>query len=228
MSNALNLFFNENFDMRMSGVHIALPGVVKEYDMETRRAKIQPSIKRLMPDSTYMELPIVSDVPVLFFGTKKAGLHIPLEEGDEVLLICSERSLDEWKDVGSDGVEPVDRRRFSLTDMIAIPGLQATDFPNNPNVENISLHDDRAYNITIGENDEILLEFIADDRKAEITIGDHKIIIDDDGINITDKDKNNIALSNSGIKAAIASGSKIEMGSSGIVLQGSVGKVEVL
>jgi hypothetical protein len=112
----------------MTGVHTAFPGVVVKYDSATRRADIQPSLKREMPDGSFMEFPILPETPVLFFGTKKYAIHIPLEKGDEVLVVICERSLDKWKETGGKGIEEKDPRRFDLQDCVAIPGLQAVDF----------------------------------------------------------------------------------------------------
>lgn len=124
----LSRLLNEFFDYSMTDVHTAFPGVVVKYDAATRRADIQPSIKRKMPDGSFLELPIIPEAPVLFFGTKKYTVHIPLEKDDEVLIIATERALDAWKSKGGKGIEEKDTRRFELMDCIAIPGLQPVDF----------------------------------------------------------------------------------------------------
>jgi hypothetical protein len=124
----LSRLLKEFFEYSMTDVHTAFPGVVIKYDPATRRADIQPSIKRKMPDGLFLELPIITEVPVLFFGTKKYTIHIPLEKDDEVLIIVTERALDTWKSKGGKGVEEKDPRRFDLIDCIAIPGLQQSDF----------------------------------------------------------------------------------------------------
>lgn len=91
MTPQLMQLIEETFEYGMTNVHTAFPAVVKSYDAETRRAEVQPSLKRKMSNGEFMDLPIIVDVPVLYFGTAKAGIHIPLEEGDEVLIVCSER-----------------------------------------------------------------------------------------------------------------------------------------
>ena len=85
MTPQLMQLIEETFEYGMTNVHTAFPAVVKSYDAETRRAEVQPSLKRKMSNCEFMDLPIIVDVPVLYFGTAKAGIHIPLEEGDEVL-----------------------------------------------------------------------------------------------------------------------------------------------
>jgi len=128
MSDELNRLLRESFEYNMSNVHTAFPGSVEEYDPDTRRANIQPYLKRKLPDGNFMNFPVVPDVPILFFGTKKFTIHAPLEKGDEVLVIVCERSTDVWRDNGGKEVEDNDPRRFNLMDCFAIPGLQPKEF----------------------------------------------------------------------------------------------------
>lgn len=156
MTSELYQLLHEFFDYQMADVHIALPAVCTEYDPDTRRGKFQPSVKRKIPDDMggfkYETLPIIADVPVLYFGTKKGGVHIPLEEKDEVLLIICERSLEVWKDNGDKDNEDPDIRRSQLMDAVAIPGFQAIDFPCPENDEGLAIHDDRKFHWHIYEN----------------------------------------------------------------------------
>jgi hypothetical protein len=164
MTPQLMQLIEETFEYGMTNVHTAFPAVVKSYDAETRRAEVQPSLKRKMSNGEFMDLPIIVDVPVLYFGTAKAGIHIPLEEGDEVLIVCSERCLDSWKDAGGDSIEDADTRRFSFPDAICIPGLQAQTFPNIKDKKGFSLHHDSKIVITT--------------EKTTITVNEDKITFD--------------------------------------------------
>ncbi len=124
----LTLLLKDSFDYSMTNVHTAFPAVVVKYDKDTRRADVQPSIKRKLPSGDFLDLPVIPDVPVLFSGTKQYTVCYPLEKDDEVLCICLERGTDAWRDTGGNGIEESDPRRFNLMDCIAIPGLQALDF----------------------------------------------------------------------------------------------------
>lgn len=124
----LTRLLKENFEYSMTNVHTAFPGVVEKFTKETRRADIQPSIKRKLPSGEFIDFPVIPDVPVLFPGTKKYTACYPLEKGDEVLCVCMERGTDAWRDSGGSGIEENDPRRFSLMDCVAIPGLQPVDF----------------------------------------------------------------------------------------------------
>jgi hypothetical protein len=128
MSDELSVLLKEAFEYNMTNVHTAFPGAIEKYDAKTRRADIQPYLKRKLPDGKFMNFPVVPDVPVLFFGTTKFSIHAPLEKGDEVLVIVCERSTDNWRDEGGTGIEDDDPRRFNLMDCFAIPGLQPVEF----------------------------------------------------------------------------------------------------
>jgi hypothetical protein len=65
---------------------------------------------------------------VLFPGTKKWTIHFPLEKDGEAAVFFSERALEAWKDVGQDGIEDPDPRRYDLCDAYCVPGLQAQEF----------------------------------------------------------------------------------------------------
>jgi hypothetical protein len=124
----LDNYLKEYLDYYFTRVHTSFPGVVTEYDPATRRAAIQPSLKRRAGNKGFVDFPLLIDVPVQFPGNKKYTIHFPLEKGDEVMVFFSERSLEAWKDVGQDGIEDPDPRRFSLSDAYCIPGVQPREF----------------------------------------------------------------------------------------------------
>jgi len=128
MTDELKRLLRESFEYSMTDVHTCFPGVVEKYDPKTRRADIQPSLKRRLPDGTFAAFPIIPDIPVQFPGTKKVTFHFPLEKGDEVSVNVIERSTDIWRDNGGSGIEDGDPRRFNLQDCYAVPGLQPVDF----------------------------------------------------------------------------------------------------
>jgi len=127
-SDELMKLLKEVFEYSMTNVHISFPGVVESYDPKTRRADIQPSIKKRLPNGEFLDLPVLPDVPVKFPGTKKYTIHIMLEKGDEVDVRVGERSTDKWRDTGGKGIEDEDPRRFSLNDCWCSPGLQPVEF----------------------------------------------------------------------------------------------------
>ena len=117
----MSTLFERNFKVLMSGVHTALPGQILEYD-GSRAVTVQPMVSKKLTDGTYLKLPKIVDVPLIFPGSTQGVFRFPIKKGDGVLLVFSERSIEEWMNSGKVG-EPEDIRRFSLSDAIAIPGL---------------------------------------------------------------------------------------------------------
>jgi hypothetical protein len=115
-------------EARLKHVHTALPGRVEKYDAAKQLVNVQPliQVKYRAEDGTEIleSLPIVVNVPVAFPGANGFRVTFPIVQGDTVLLVFSESSLDRWLSQGG-LVDPVDHvARHELTDAIAIPGLR--------------------------------------------------------------------------------------------------------
>lgn len=107
-------------------LHTSIPGIVNSYDSSGPSVEVQPAVKKVLYDGTEYSFPMIVSVPVVFPRTKRFHLSYPIEKGDEVLLIFSERSIEEFLNASrTTGKEskPLNTRKFSLTDAIAIPGL---------------------------------------------------------------------------------------------------------
>lgn len=95
-----------------------IPGFVLSYNKKSRTAKVKISI------SDYKNCPEIEDVPVIFPCSREVGLFFNLKPNDPVLLLFSQKSIEEWLvSNGSKEIKPKDERTFDLTDCIAIPGL---------------------------------------------------------------------------------------------------------
>ena len=161
MTNDIKRLLSEIFEYKTTNLHTCFPASVVSYDAQTRRAEVQPYMKRKMPDGEYMNFPIIPDVPVLYLGTKQYTVHIPLEKDDEVLLMVCERCTEAWRDNGSVDNEEKDPRRFSLMDCFAIPGLQPQEFIDVPEEGLVIKH------WTDGDGD-FISHVIMDDDKIEM------------------------------------------------------------
>jgi hypothetical protein len=107
----------------LSGVFTAMPGIIQSYDKNTKTVSVLPSIKTTFLDGEIQSKPIITNVPVMFPGTKKAVMQYKLEKGDGCLLIFSSESLEKWINSSGGMVEVGDTRRFALTDAFCIPGV---------------------------------------------------------------------------------------------------------
>jgi hypothetical protein len=101
-------------------VHTSLPGIVDSFDPVAGTVSVKPSIKKLLSDGKTVDLPILKNVPVVFPCSEAGGLTVKLAKNDGVLLIFSERSLEEWK-AGNTDSKPASIRKHDLADAFAIP-----------------------------------------------------------------------------------------------------------
>lgn len=110
----------------LSDVFSCLPGKIELYDPAQQKANVKPLIKRRYlgedGDEGIDELPVITDVPVLFPRGGGYFLSFPVKKGDNVTLLFVDRSIDDY--VGSDGATdtaPLDFRQFDISDAVAIP-----------------------------------------------------------------------------------------------------------
>jgi hypothetical protein len=107
----------------------ATPGIVVAYDPIRNVAQIQPAIGGTDVGSGLpITLPILPDVPVLW--PRGAGVTIrgELLPGDSVLLLVSDRAIDDWIALG--GTVPGRAARMhSLADAVALPMLSPSTSP---------------------------------------------------------------------------------------------------
>lgn len=113
--------FTTIFRELLTGVCTALVGEVVTFDGKNR-VSVQPAVKIKTVDGTELQLPIIADIPILFLGSSLFSVTWPVVPGDQVLLVCSQRDISNWKTSGG-VVSPASSRRFSASDAIAIGGL---------------------------------------------------------------------------------------------------------
>lgn len=122
----------------LMNLHTAMPGIVQAYDPKTQRADIQPVNKRVYEDGSVVDLPLLPAVPVLMPRTKNSWVNLPLAQGDMVLLVFCERSIEQWRLKGGI-VDPLDTRTHHLADAIAIPGVFPESTPFAGHDKNLEL-----------------------------------------------------------------------------------------
>lgn len=145
-------------DSATKELHTALPGVIETFYPDKQLADIQVTIKRKLGDEL-VNLPKLVEVPVCYPKTSNFSITFPLSEGDHVLLIFAERSIDTWLQDG--GIQaPYESRTHSLSDAFAIPIL----FPQNDVISSFNTNaieirsDDRAAFISINLGNKIRLK----------------------------------------------------------------------
>ena len=107
---------------QLLNVHTAFPGKIVTYDYTQKRASIQPQIDKKYTDGTTQPMPILNNVPVVFPYASGASITFPVNAGDTCLVVCCERSIDNWI---TNGLQqpPTDPRKLDLSDGVAIMGL---------------------------------------------------------------------------------------------------------
>lgn len=150
--------FADSVSAILSNIHTALPGIIKSYDATTNKATIQPALNKAYVTGS-MPMPLLENVPIMFPGGKDFNITYPINEGDYVLLIFIERSIDLWLSVGGQ-VTPDDPRKFDLSDAVAIPGLQpfTGDFSERNNTD-FSINY-AGSSITIKSNGDIIINTV--------------------------------------------------------------------
>lgn len=125
----------------------ALPVIIQDYDPTkqtcTAVAAIQARVKNSAGVWSWVTLPKLVDVPVIFPGGGGYTLTFPIQPNDEGLAILSSRCIDAWWQQGGIQVQ-ADLRMHSLSDAFVIvgPRSQPRMLTPNANSSNAQLRSD--------------------------------------------------------------------------------------
>lgn len=112
-------------DGRQSGMWTALPCIVTKVNFSQMTIEAQPAIKGVNYDqnnnATYVNLPLIADVPLVFPSAGDFMITLPIAAGDEVLVVFASRCIDDWWQSSQIGM-PIEMRMHDLSDGFAIPG----------------------------------------------------------------------------------------------------------
>lgn len=124
----------------VKGLFTALPcRVTSVAGLAQQRINVQPIINKIKTSDEELEQPIIQNVPLIFPGSSSSQFTFPINVGDTVLCVFSQRSLDRFKLGAKTPHRPVDLRKMSRNDAIAIPGLfPFQDALNNPSNRSLS------------------------------------------------------------------------------------------
>ena len=106
-------------------IHTAYPALIIEYDPMTKRARVQPALRRVRanPDGSRDEMPKppILNVPVRQTAVGKHLMHQEIQEDDVVLLVFSERGLTQFKAAWGEIATPSLGAVLQERDAMAIP-----------------------------------------------------------------------------------------------------------
>jgi hypothetical protein len=107
-------------------LRVACPGIIQSFDPIEQTVTVQPAIREdLRQDDMskeWTQLPLLLDVPIYFPKAGGYSLTMPIERGNECLVIFLDSCMDAWWAYG--GVQnQIEKRRHDLSDAIALVGL---------------------------------------------------------------------------------------------------------
>ena len=108
-------------EQRLQDLYTAMPGVIEEYDVHTRRARVLPAFPLVTTEGYIARVP-VHNVPVLFPSGGGYTLTFPLKKGDAVLIVYSKVGLGNFK-LNYGMSLPTPEGGFAEHDAIIIPGF---------------------------------------------------------------------------------------------------------
>lgn len=118
-----------NNDALSRAIRVSMPAEVLSFDANKQTVTVQPLIREKIIDRKtgtvqWLQLPVLVDVPVCFPQAGNYVLTMPVQAGDEVLIVFADQSIDSWWT--SAGIQNwIDRRRHDLSDAIAVIGINS-------------------------------------------------------------------------------------------------------
>ena len=97
-------------------------GKIYSYNSLSNTAVITINFKRLLPDGSELDYPMLQDCPVVMLGGSGARLSFPIAKGDDCLVLFNDRNIDDWHYSGQVRVPP-DGCVYLFLDGIAIVGI---------------------------------------------------------------------------------------------------------
>ena len=162
MEDTLEARLNAFFDFKMSGMFVCMVAeVLNTSKLEQCRIDVKPIVNHEYKDSTVVEYPIILSVPVQFPSSSTSALTFPINQGDNVLLVFSQKGLDVFKSGATSAHDPIDMRSFDKRDAIAIPCV-------NPFSKSINNPDTRT--LTHSVDDMVMTHNIGKDNECEVRL----------------------------------------------------------
>ncbi|SFE43284.1 hypothetical protein SAMN04487969_102493 [Paenibacillus algorifonticola] len=118
--------YRSMFDAFSSNLRVAMPGIIQSFDPVEQTVTVQPAIRERVQDgklqSSWVNLPLLLDVPIVLPRAGNMVMTMPIAAGDECLVIFADMCYDAFFSNG--GIQnQIEKRRHDLSDGIAIIGM---------------------------------------------------------------------------------------------------------
>lgn len=139
MENSLETILNAQIDFRLSDIYVSMVAEVTNVSkLNECRIDVQPVVNKKYIDGEIMVYPEILSVPVQFPSSSTSALTFPINQGDNVLLVFSQKGLDVFKSGATSAHDPIDMRSFDKRDAIAIPCVNPfSKSINNPDTRTL-------------------------------------------------------------------------------------------
>lgn len=123
-------------DVVSTNLRVCLPGVVQSFDAQTQTVTVQLAVQERIvgPNLNFRwaDIPLLLDVPIVVPRAGGFSLTLPVQPGDECLVVFADACVDGWYENGGVHNTQPDKRRHDLSDGFAIlgPWSQPRVLPN--------------------------------------------------------------------------------------------------
>ncbi|UUZ80628.1 hypothetical protein LJK88_38210 [Paenibacillus sp. P26] len=122
-------FYRVLTDSIFAGLRVAMPGIIESFSAETQTVTVRPAIREQIvdPDTlqpSWVDIPVLLDVPVVLPRAGGFAITAPIKPGDECLVVFADRCIDAWYSLG-DVQNQMELRKHDLSDGFAIVGVSS-------------------------------------------------------------------------------------------------------
>lgn len=118
---------NKMADLFGIDLRVAAPGIIQSVDAARQTCTVQLAIRERMNRGgilSWEEIPLLLDVPFFVYSGGGYCLTLPIQPGDDCLVVFGDNCMDAWWQSG--GVQnQVERRRHDLSDGFALVGFRS-------------------------------------------------------------------------------------------------------
>lgn len=78
---------------------VCMPGIIQSFDAAAQTVTVQPALREKMladGDESWIDIPLLVDVPVVVPRAGGYALTLPIQAGDECLVVFGDMCMDGW------------------------------------------------------------------------------------------------------------------------------------